>query len=155
VLIIWGKNSSLGLNFLFPVQTYQESHTWKESFSFFFVLGALGCGQKCLMLVWRYHQLLPRFLAKGHLPRVSRQSSLSANDGMIPEVVHRSPGICLTAEENSKTFSQDTVWQRPCDQPSPQMGSLPQYKGKKIAQHVRKGEGRKKGRKERALESSS
>ena len=40
-------------------------------------------------------------LPKGHLPRVSR---LSANDqgdnGMILGVVHRSPGIYPTAEDN-------------------------------------------------------
>ena len=43
------------------------------------------------------------FLAKAHVPRVPRQSRLSANKGddeMIPGFVHISPGICLTAEEN-------------------------------------------------------
>ena len=44
------------------------------------------------------------FLAKDHLLRVSRQSRLSVNDKggneMIPGTVHRSPGICLRAEEN-------------------------------------------------------
>ena len=38
------------------------------------VHGAMGCGQKSLGLVWRCHQLLSGFLAKGHLPRMSRQS---------------------------------------------------------------------------------
>ena len=59
---------------------------------------------KCFKLVWRCQQLLSGFLAIGHLPRASRQSHLSNNDkgdnGMIPGAVHRSPGICLTAEEN-------------------------------------------------------
>ena len=41
------------------------------------VHGAMGCGQKNFQLVWRCHQLLSGFLAKGHLPRVSRQSSRS------------------------------------------------------------------------------
>ena len=45
------------------------------------------------------------FQAKGHLPRVSRQSRLSANDKgdneMIPGAVHRAPGIYLTAEEKT------------------------------------------------------
>ena len=39
-----------------------------------------------------------------HLPRVSHQSSLMANDKgdneVKPEAVHRSPGIYLAAEEN-------------------------------------------------------
>ena len=41
------------------------------------VHGAMGCGQKSFKLVWRCHQLLSGFLAKGHLPRVSRQSRRS------------------------------------------------------------------------------
>jgi hypothetical protein len=31
--------------------------------------------QKSFMLVWRYHQLLSKFLANDHLPRVSRESA--------------------------------------------------------------------------------
>ena len=58
------------------------------------VHGAMGCGQKVFM---RYHQLMSGFLAKCHLPRVSRQSSLSANDKgdneLILWAVHGSPGI--------------------------------------------------------------
>ena len=54
--------------------------------------------------MWRCHQLLSGFLAKGHLPRVSRQSRLSANDKNDNEktlgTVHRFRGICLTAGEN-------------------------------------------------------
>ena len=50
-------------------------------------------------------QLLSESLSKDNLPRESRQSCLSANDKsnneMIPGDVHRFPGICLTAEENS------------------------------------------------------
>ena len=44
-----------------------------------------------------------RFLANGHLPRVSPQSHLSANGmgvEMISEAMYRSPGIYLPAEEN-------------------------------------------------------
>ena len=37
----------------------------------------LGCGQKNFQLVRRCHQVLSGFLAKGHLPRVSRQSHRS------------------------------------------------------------------------------
>ena len=41
------------------------------------VHGAMGCGQKSFKLVWLCQQLLSGFLAKGHLPRVSRQSRRS------------------------------------------------------------------------------
>ena len=41
------------------------------------VHGTIGCGQNSFTLVWQCHQLLPGFLAKGHLPRVSRQSRRS------------------------------------------------------------------------------
>ena len=44
------------------------------------VHGAMGCGQKSFKLVWWCHQLLSGLLADGHLPRVSRQSCLSAKD---------------------------------------------------------------------------
>ena len=49
-------------------------------------------------------KLLSGVPANFDLSRVSRQSSLSANDkgdnDMIPGAVHRSSGIYLTAEEN-------------------------------------------------------
>ena len=44
------------------------------------VNGAMGCGQKIIKIVCRCHQLLSRFLANGHLPRVSCQSRLLANE---------------------------------------------------------------------------
>ena len=40
------------------------------------------------------------FLANDYLPQVSRQSLQSANDRVISGAVHRSPGICLTIDEN-------------------------------------------------------
>ena len=56
------------------------------------------------MELWlRRHQLLSGFLAKGHLPQVSRQSFLltyDKSDEMIPGAIHGSPGIYLTAEES-------------------------------------------------------
>ena len=62
----------------------------------------MGCSQIICKLVWRCHQL-SEFLAKENLPRVLRQSCLSANDKGDNEMklgaVHRS-GIYLTAEEN-------------------------------------------------------
>ena len=84
--------------------------TLKECFNclYFFVLflrtGSLGCGQKSFTLVWRCQQLLLGLLAKGQLPRVSRQPRLSANDKdgneVMPRAVHRSPSIWFAAEEN-------------------------------------------------------
>ena len=51
---------------------------------------------------------LSGFLAKDHLPRVSRQSRLLANDKSNNEViagaVHRSPNICITTEINPGKF---------------------------------------------------
>jgi hypothetical protein len=48
--------------------------------------------------VWRFHQLLSRFLANGHLPQVSHQSANDKFDNeIIPGAVHKSFG--LTAEE--------------------------------------------------------
>ena len=44
---------------------------------------------------------------------------------IIPEAVHISPGICLTAEENPrKPQLGDCLMKRLCDQSSPQMGPL-------------------------------
>ena len=66
------------------------------------VHGVMECGQKSVKLVWRCHQLLSEGLGNGHLSRVSRQS---ANDKggneKTQEAVHMSPGIYLTAYENS------------------------------------------------------
>ena len=57
---------------------------------------------KSLMLAWQCHQLLTRFLAKGHLPRVSLRSVTNdkGDNEIIPWAVLRSHGICLTIEEN-------------------------------------------------------
>ena len=70
------------------------------------LLSVESCGKKIFMLLYRCHQILSGFLAKGHFPRVSYQSRLSANDKddskMISGAEHRSPGICLIAEENPR-----------------------------------------------------
>ena len=83
------------------IRSIASSEPWPPQV--YVVHGAMGCGQKRFKLVCRCHQLLFGFLANVHLPRVSRQSRLSANDKgnneTIPEAVHRS-GIHLTAEEN-------------------------------------------------------
>ena len=58
-------------------------------------------------------------------PSVASVTSVSNDKGeneIIPETVHRSPGICLTAEENpGKPQLGDLLL---CDQSSPQMGSI-------------------------------
>ena len=47
------------------------------------------------------------------------------DDEMIPGDVHRSPGICLTAEDNpGKPQLGDCLMKGLCDQSLPQMGSL-------------------------------
>jgi hypothetical protein len=44
---------------------------------------------------------------------------------MVLGVVHRSPGICLTAEENPrKPQLGDSLMKRLCDYSLPEMGSL-------------------------------
>ena len=68
---------------------------WKHNGSFTCnslpaVHGAMGCGQKCFRLVWRCHQLLSGFLARGHLPRMSLKSTNDKGDNeMITGAVHR------------------------------------------------------------------
>ena len=67
----------------------------------------MDCGQKSLKLVWLCHKLLC-----GFLPSVTSITSVANDKGdneMIPEVVHRSPTICLTAEKNPENLSQETV----------------------------------------------
>ena len=68
-----------------------------------------------------------RSLANTHLPRESCQSRLSANykgdNEMISGTVLRSPGICLTAEENPEKSPLGDLRRRLCDQYSPHMGS--------------------------------
>ena len=50
-----------------------------------------GLRQKSFKLMWRCHQLLSGFLAKGHLPRVTRQSRQSL---MIRVIMKLSWGLC-------------------------------------------------------------
>ena len=63
---------------------------------------------------------------------------------MISGAVHRSPGICLIAEENPRKISS----RRQSDEGYCfKWGFLPPNEFGRIAQHVRKGEGRKERRK--------
>ena len=101
-----------------------------------------SAARKRFKLVWRCHQLLSRFLAKGHLPRVSRQLLLSTNGNgdseIIPGAIQRSQDIFVTAEENSgKPQLGDRRW-RLCLK----WGALPPNEVGRIVQHVRKGEGK-------------
>ena len=61
-------------------------------------------------------------------PSVASVTSLANDNGdneMILWAVHRSPGICLTAEENPrKPQLEDHLMKGVCDQSSPQMGSI-------------------------------
>ena len=64
---------------------------------YFLLFMELWAAAKRLLAMWRCHQHLSGFLAKGDLPRVSRQS---ANDvvgnAMIPESGRRSPYLFLS-----------------------------------------------------------
>ena len=82
-----------------------------------------AAAKKSFKLVWRCHQLLSGFLAKGHLPRVSRQSRWSL---MIRVIIKWS---CAQISWHlpyswEKPQLGDRLVKRLCDQSSPQMGSL-------------------------------
>ena len=76
--------------------------------------------------------------------------TLVANDNddneMIPWAVHRSPGICLTADENPGKLELGDSLIRGCAiSHRLKWGPFPPNEVGRIAQHVRKGEGRKEG----------
>ena len=75
----------------------------------------MGCGQKNFQLVWRCHQLLSGFLAKGHLPRVSHQSHQSL---MIRVIMRRSWGCAQISWHlpYSRGKPQKTTARRPSDE---------------------------------------
>ena len=63
---------------------------------------------RLFLLVWRCFQLLSEFLAKDHVPWVSRQSRLSPfkGDNEVKQgAVHRSSGIYLTAKKKPRKTS--------------------------------------------------
>ena len=82
-------------------------------------------------------------------PSVASVMSVANDKGdneMILADMHRSPGICLTAEENTrKPQLGDRMMKGLCDQSSPKMGPFSPNEVARIAQHVRKGEKRKAG----------
>ena len=58
-------------------------------------------------------------------PNVASITNDKGENQMILEAVHRSPGICVTAEENPrKPHPGDHLMKGLCDQSSPQMGCV-------------------------------
>ena len=111
---------------------------------------AMGCGQKSFKLVWRCHQLLSGFLAKGHLPWVSRQSRRSL---MIRVIMKWSWGLCtdLLASYNWGK-PQKTSARRPSDegavQPVITSNGIPFLQMRSVGLHSMSGR-EKEGNKER------
>ena len=110
----------------------------------------MGCRQKNFQLVWRCHQLLSRFLAKGHLPLVSRQSCRLL---MIRVIMIWSWGLCtdLLAFAYSREKPQKTSARRPSDEravrPDIASNGVPFLQLKSVGWHSTSGrekEGRKK-----------
>ena len=70
-----------------------------------------------------------------------------SDNEIILGAVHRSPDICLTAEENlRKPQLGDRLMKGLCDQSSPQMGYRPPKEVGRMAQYVRKEKGRNEGK---------
>ena len=64
-------------------------------------------------------------------PAVTSVANDKGDNEMILGPVHRSPGICHTAEENSrKPQLEDRLMKGLCDQSLPQMGSLSSKRGR-------------------------
>ena len=86
--------------------------------------GAMGCGQKKLSVAvppGRVRVPSQRPLA----PSITSVTSVANDKGdneMILGAVHRSPGICLIAEENPRKPQLGDSLMSVCDQSSPQMG---------------------------------
>ena len=110
----------------------------------FGVHGAIGCGQKKIHASVAVPAASVRVPGERPLaPSVASVTSV-ANNRVILGAVHRSPGICLIVEENPrKPELRDRLMKGLCDQSSPQMGPFTPNEVSKIAQHVKKGEGRK------------
>ena len=73
---------------------------------------------------------------------VTYVTNVKGDNQKILGAVHRSPGICLTAEENPiKPQLGDHLMKGLCDLSSP----FPPNEVSRITQHVRKGEGRNGG----------
>ena len=105
------EESSEDISYIFLAHLINHMRIFEQKYSLngLFVHGDMGCGQKSFMLVRRIHQLLPGFLAKGHLPRVSYQLRLSTNDKgdneIIPRAVHRCLTFTLRLRKTAKNLS--------------------------------------------------
>ena len=76
-------------------------------------------------------------------PSAASVANDKGDNEMILGAVHRSPGIYLTAEENPrKPQLGDRLMKRLCDQSCLKWGPFPPNEIGRIAQHIRKGEGR-------------
>ena len=89
----------------------------------------MGCGQKKLSVSVAVPPAPVRVPSQRPLaPSVSSVKSVANDKGdieMILGAVHRSPGICLTAEETPrKPQLGGRLMKGLCDQSSPQMGSI-------------------------------
>ena len=88
----------------------------------------MGCGQKKLSVCVAVPPAPVRVPSQRPLaPSVASVTSVANDKGdneIILGAVHRSPGICLTAEETPrKPQLGDRLMKGLCDQSSPQMGS--------------------------------
>ena len=98
------------------------------SFTFYGVHGAICCGQKSLMLVAVPAAPVRVPSQRQFVPSDASVTSVAndkGDDEMIPGAVHRSPGLCLTTEENArKPQLGDRLMKGLCDQLLLQMGPL-------------------------------
>ena len=86
----------------------------------------MGCGQKKLLVSVAVPPIPVRVPSQRPLvPSVASVANDTDDNGMILGAVHRSPGICLTAEETPRKYQLgDRLIKGLCEQSSPQMGSL-------------------------------
>ena len=99
--------------------------------------------------MWQYHHFLPGFLANDQLPRVSRQSRLSANvegdNEMIPMAVHTNHAFTLWLRKPQKTSARRQSDENCVTSYRLRLGPLPLNVVDRIVQHVMEGGGRKVG----------
>ena len=92
------------------------------------VRGAMGCDQKSFKLVAVPPAPVQVPSQRSLTPSVTSGTSVANDKGdneMIRRAVHRSPGICLTAEENPrKPQLGNRLMKGLCNQLLPRMGSL-------------------------------
>ena len=96
----------------------------------FCVLGAIGCGQRkklhaCVVVPAAPVRVPSQRPLAPNVASVTSVANSKGDNEMILGAVHRSPEICLTAEENPrKAQLGDSLMKGLCDQSSPQMGLL-------------------------------